>query len=507
MKIYSAKPYKNGSKIHFRVYLGKSEKGSPKYEFFGADEKAANTYAKRLNNQEKARRLNNLEKISPEEANDLRWAIESLALYGASLKEAVEWFIKTRNPEKGNQRIKEVGVKFLNYQQIRLKGSTLTQMKLRIRRLEKFFPDKFVNEITEEDLINFTNSQGKYWGKITEFHEKQFLIYFFKWLQKNGFIHRYGITPAANIPIPRKEYKKNKLAKPEEISEFLQYLCLTAANQNNEKKRKSLYGTIARNALILFCCVRREEALKISWDNIDIENRTVEIEAAASKTSQRRQIKMTENAFNWIVFCKMNKAELEIVKDLNKMPEKNSKRQSYWFRKYRSEFYDERKIPTFCKTLEVKTANGRILKRIENQNIFRHSAITYHLEKFKSVYETALMAGNSERVIRSSYKEINKDPNAPEAFFSINPPTIYKQEIEQIIDVTQAVSLFKKLHLLKGIPDSNQTKKRMRNQLNRFMSNKENRKKLHKAIDSDNSDPFVRKYGQINPNPNKDGLY
>ena len=507
MKTYSSKPYKNGGKIHFRVYLGKSEKGSPKYEFFGSDEKAAITYAKRLNNQEKARRLNNLEKISPEEANDLRWAIESLALHGASLKEAVEWFIKTRNPEKGNQTIKEVGVKFLNYQQIRLKGSTLTQLKLRVGRLERFFPNKFVNEITEEDLIHFTNVQGKYWSKITEFSEKQFLIYFFKWMQKNGFIHRYGITPAQNIPIPRKEYKKNKLAKPEEVSEFLQYLCLKAANQNNEKKRKSLYGTIARNALILFCCIRREEALKISWDNINLEKRTIEIEAAASKTSQRRHIKMTENAFNWIMFCKLNKAELETIKDLNQMPEKNSKKLSYWFRKYRSEFADEKKIPEFCKTVEVKTAKGQVLNRIQNQNIFRHSAITYHLEKFKSVYETALLAGNSERVIRSSYKEINKDPFAPDAFFAINPPTIYREEVGEEINIEEAVSLFKKLHLMKRISESNQTKKIMRTKLRKFMSNKENKNKLIKSIDSDTSDPFVRKYGQINPSPNNDAVY
>jgi|GEM_PF-2802470 len=68
-----------------------------KYEYFGSDEKGAKTYAKRLAAQEKLRRLNNLQKITPEEANDLCWSLETLALYGAILKEAFDLFIKTKN--------------------------------------------------------------------------------------------------------------------------------------------------------------------------------------------------------------------------------------------------------------------------------------------------------------------------------------------------------------------------------------------------------------------------
>ena len=70
-----------------------------KYEYFGSDEKGAKSYAKKLAAQEKSRRLNNLQKITAEGANDLCWSMEALALHGAALKEAVDWFIKTKNPE------------------------------------------------------------------------------------------------------------------------------------------------------------------------------------------------------------------------------------------------------------------------------------------------------------------------------------------------------------------------------------------------------------------------
>ena len=207
---FRASSYKNRGKTHWRVYLGKEDSGGAKYEYFADDEKGAKTYAKKLTAQERARRLNNLQKISPEEANDLRWSLETLALHGATLKEAVDWFIKTKNPEKGDQTLSEAGKKYLERQKIRLKGSTFKAARIRIQRLEKHLGDKLVNQITEEDLIHFLNTEGKYWSKITELHEKRFVIYFFKWLQKNGFVHRHGMTAAENIPLPRKEYPQGK---------------------------------------------------------------------------------------------------------------------------------------------------------------------------------------------------------------------------------------------------------------------------------------------------------
>ena len=75
------------------------DSGVIKYKYFGSDEKGAKTYAKKLAAQEKLRRLNNLQKITPEEANDLCRSLETLAFHGATLKEAFDLFIKTKNPE------------------------------------------------------------------------------------------------------------------------------------------------------------------------------------------------------------------------------------------------------------------------------------------------------------------------------------------------------------------------------------------------------------------------
>ena len=83
---FKASSYKNRGKTHWRVYLGKVDSGVMKYEYFGSDEKGAKSYAKKLAAQEKSRRLNNLQKITPEEANDLCWSMEALALHGAALK-------------------------------------------------------------------------------------------------------------------------------------------------------------------------------------------------------------------------------------------------------------------------------------------------------------------------------------------------------------------------------------------------------------------------------------
>ena len=152
-------------------------------------------------------------------------------------------------------------------------------------------------------------------------------------------------------------------------------------------------------------------------------------------------------------------------------------------------------------------ANGNIVNRIANQNIFRHSAITYHLEKFGNVFETANAAGNSEKIIRSSYREINRDPLAPNAFFEIHPPTVFKYSTDKSLSLDEAVVIYKRLKLMKALPASNKTKREMKKRLNAFIKTKQNRINLAKRIDYDLSDPHVRKYGDPNPKFNKDTLY
>ena len=112
-KEFKAQSYSVRGKTYWRVRTGRTEAGNASYETFGEDKAAAEAYAAKLNDRAKAKRLGELDAITKEEANDLRWAIQKLAHYGATVKEAAEWFVKTKFPEKGNKTVREVGEIYL----------------------------------------------------------------------------------------------------------------------------------------------------------------------------------------------------------------------------------------------------------------------------------------------------------------------------------------------------------------------------------------------------------
>ena len=55
-----------------------------------------------------------------------------------------------------------------------------------------------------------------------------------------------------------------------------------------------------------------------------------------------------------------------------------------------------------------------------SHDILRHTFISMHVAKFRSMGDTALQAGNSEGIIRKHYLNI-KSPAEAEAFFALMP--------------------------------------------------------------------------------------
>ena len=122
-----AQSYSVRGKTYWRVRTGRTEAGNASYETFGEDKASAEAYAAKLNDRAKAKRLGELDAITKEEANDLRWAIQKLAHYGATVKEAAEWFVKTKFPEKGNKTVREVGEIYLKHRANEIKSNTFDE--------------------------------------------------------------------------------------------------------------------------------------------------------------------------------------------------------------------------------------------------------------------------------------------------------------------------------------------------------------------------------------------
>jgi len=72
---------------------------------------------------------------------------------------------------------------------------------------------------------------------------------------------------------------------------------LMEAAQKPKHKQMVPYLTLA-----LFCGIRPEEAVKITWEEIHIKRGFVEVKVEVSKTRQRRLVELSDNAKAWLKF-------------------------------------------------------------------------------------------------------------------------------------------------------------------------------------------------------------
>ena len=426
-KEFKAQSYSVRGKTYWRVRTGRTEAGNASYETFGEDKAAAEAYAAKLNDRAKAKRLGELDAITKEEANDLRWAIQKLAHYGATVKEAAEWFVKTKFPEKGNKTVREVGEIYLKHRANEIKSNTFENYETKIERFSSHFEEKLINEVTTADCEKYFEEVGKAWGPNTENPEKRFIRFYFKWLQRFGYIHREGYTAMDFISIPQRVLETPKLAKPTEANDMLMWF-VGEANKRGKLNAESIRGSIVHLVLILFCGIRREEAVKVTWDDIDFLNEKIKVLIEGAKKKKRRVNKAEPNVWNWLRYLKHKGANLDGYKAKGEKTSDPLRRLTYRTRKYRESIRANGKpIPEIVATLEYEAGNGKKEIKAKNQNIMRHSFISYHMKLYNNAGLTSAIAGNSERQVEGTYLEMVEDQRDAKLWFCINPPEIVNE--------------------------------------------------------------------------------
>ena len=100
----------------------------------------------------------------------------------------------------------------------------------------------------------------------------------------------------------------------------------------------------------------------------------------------------------------------------------NRHRTNYRTRKYRESIRANGKpIPEIVATLEYEAGNGKKEIKAKNQNIMRHSFISYHMKLSNNAGLTSAIAGNSERQVEGTYLEMVEDQRDAKLWFCINP--------------------------------------------------------------------------------------
>ena len=142
-------------------------------------------------------------------------------------------------------------------------------------------------------------------------------------------------------------------------------------------------------ALALFAGIRPQEAAQVSWQQIDLEGGTVNLDAATHKTRKPHTVTLTPSAKAWLGHARKLGAELPVAK--------TSLRR------------------------DMRQARDAMQWDCWSKDVLRHTFCTYGVAKFGQAW-TAREADHSESVLRRHYANQAKASDA-EAFFRLLPPS------------------------------------------------------------------------------------
>jgi integrase len=216
--------------------------------------------------------------------------LEKLKEYGATLSEAVDFFLKHARPEKGKIAVAEAIQLFLDQKERERCSNAYIQgyRKTFFPPFKKAFERRIVSEISRNEVEKFIYSKTT-WNPVTIRSHLQYLRTFFNFLIAKGYAK---LNPFATIKPPKSRYSvSDKTITPAEAKKLLQYALDT-----------DYKAECASMALVFFCGVRPEEVERVNWSEIDLERRRLRVEKP--KVGPRRVNEIPKNAYEWLLLCK-----------------------------------------------------------------------------------------------------------------------------------------------------------------------------------------------------------
>jgi integrase len=236
---------------------------------------------------------------------------------------------------------------------------------------------KTLHRITDKELRSYCNG---FKSSRTKNNHLNYIKTFFRWAQKEKYVPQGELQSDRVRPFEEDEDAIEKdvydvIFTPEELEKLL------AAADND------LMPTMAIGA---FAGVRTCEISKLVWEEIDLDQKVIEIKKSKSKVKRRRMVTMTDNLVAWLKTFKGERKGRLIP------PAKN------WIYNKRADACDRAAIDW-------------------KDNGLRKGYISYRMAEADSdAYQVAKHCGNSPTMVENTYKQLVK-PNEATKWFSIIP--------------------------------------------------------------------------------------
>jgi len=323
-------------------------------------------------------------RLTDEQIADAESAYHALEQRPVTLTQAVRFFIDNYREPEVKITLKAALEKFLADKIAeKARPHTVKNLRWRIGAFVKLHPlERLVSDILPVHISEFINRTGfKSRGLRTKRNDHLALSSFFSWASQNA------PCLCVNNPMPKPRRIKIDQADPEIMPLETVRRLLDAARCYKQGK------TLPYFTLGLFCGLRPHELSRITWSNIDLEDKVVTLGPTIAKTRSKRHVEIADNAVEW----------------LRPHAAKNIAIGRYDFIAVR-QLAQLKKWPV---------------------DVMRHTSISNHLTLHQHEGKTALWAGNSPGIIQRFYKGLVKI-NEARLFWDIRPKTqFYDCEKEQ----------------------------------------------------------------------------
>jgi hypothetical protein len=291
---------------------------------------------------------------------------------------AVDWFLTTYKPPVAAVAIETAAAAFLAERSAHVRATALGDYRRTLEWLKAAFPNRAVHSVSTADIQGFLSNRGV--GKKRFNNLRGDLNAFFAWCQ---LAPREWTTSNPVKPIPKFRILRGV---PEIISAEVAGKLMAFAEEYKAGAMVPYF------ALCLFAGIRPSfqngEIRKLAdlpdpSKAIDLALGVIRISPDVAKTKSLRQVTIQPNLAEWLVRYPLKKYPL---------------------------------IPPNAQTMISAVRKQFAL----GDDVLRHTFISMHVARFKSLAEVALEAGNSETMVRRHYLNLVGAAEA-ERFWSITP--------------------------------------------------------------------------------------
>lgn len=362
---------RNGKVIGFRASIGLNPLGKEQRKFF-------KTYAdaQAWIGAEDERKVD--ERALFSQKHSILVCIQRLQEVGADLQTATDFFLRhgarKTNPTVANavDELYETKKK-LGLSEIYLSGLHA--------RLSDFVGtvghNALLADITSDQIFDYVYEQNKQLNAVSQKNIIRILSVLYNYAISKNMV---GMNPLDHVYRKKVLWEVPSILSAEDF-EKLMHRCYA----KNWKDRAAIF------ALVGFCGVRREEACKLTWNDINFELGTVTVPARIAKKGSYRHNKIPENALQWLKWAQDGR-KTQIIGD-----------------------------------------NGKILLRVAirfakiayKKNALRHSFCSYALADNwtkEKVGEYMGHAGGAAKTMYTHYRELVSEASAKK-WWAIVPPT------------------------------------------------------------------------------------